>query len=151
MSSVNSCLALLSSGPALSWLPSYGFVKWHLVTSLSLLLSCFVLLSFWFYLNIVLPFIYTYLEQTIPFHTLSSGWVKKGLVTKPGTLLLHFLSCHYTGITWVSELQGKTWRDGKTMGFSFRVPDFLILRGRKEWINDRANIHRQTNRKSTKC
>lgn len=59
MSCVISCLTQLSTEPALSWPSSYAFVAWHLVTSLSLLRSYFVGFYFWFYMNILLPFIYT--------------------------------------------------------------------------------------------
>lgn len=55
---LSSAISCLSTEPALSWHSSLAFVAWQLVTSLSLLRSYFVSFSFWFYMDILLPFIY---------------------------------------------------------------------------------------------
>lgn len=148
MSSVFICLAPLSTGPALSWPPSYAFVAWHLVTSLSLLRSYFVGFSSWFYMNILLPFIYTYTELFNPFpHTfLWSGQKEacdeaRNFITTFPLLPLHWQNLSF----WVPWKNMQRWKNSGFQSSYAIIPNFTWKEMENEWQSTHSSSDKWKN------
>lgn len=134
MSSVDSCLAPLSSGPALFWPSSYAFVEWHLVPSLSLPVSYFV--SYWFYLNILLPLIYIYPEEFNPFPYTFFCSGQKGACGEAREFITAFplLPLHWDNLSfWAPRENMQGWKNPGFQSLYAIFPKFTWKETVNEW------------------
>lgn len=150
MSSVDCCLAPLRCGPAPPHPYWHTFVESHLVNSVTVLVSYFVLLSFWFYRNILLLFIYTYPQYFNHFPYTFFWWGQKGACGEARDFITTFslLHLHWDNLSfWAPRENLQGWKNPGFQSSHAIFPNFTW----KEMVNEWQNTLHQTNGKSTKC